>query len=142
MTTDCHHHPSEEKLTRNQRLVLETLREEGTPLTAYNLLDRLREDGLRAPPQIYRALDKLLDTGMVHRLDRLNAFVSCNHNHCGGHGVLFAVCDECGEVEELNVGNLDAAVQEATKPIGFSASSLFGEVRGLCQRCKPGGAAA
>lgn len=135
MTVCCDHHPPEQDLTRNQRLVLETLRSEGGPLTAYNLLDRLRDEGLRAPPQIYRALERLVDAGVVHRLDRLNAFVICNHNHCGGNGVLFAVCDECGSVEELKTGPIDDALRSATQPIGFRPDRLSGEVRGLCKPC-------
>ena len=35
----CHHHPTEGDLTRNQRLVLDALRADGGPLTAYALLD-------------------------------------------------------------------------------------------------------
>ncbi|OXT00679.1 hypothetical protein B7H23_11340 [Notoacmeibacter marinus] len=136
MTVCCDHHPPEETLTRNQRLVLETLRSEDKPLTAYNLLDRLRDDGLRAPPQIYRALDRLVNVGVVHRLDRLNAFISCNHNHCGGQGVLFAVCDACGSVEELKADTVESAILPTTEAIGFHAVQLVGEVRGLCGPCE------
>ncbi|MCP1200399.1 Fur family transcriptional regulator [Notoacmeibacter sp. MSK16QG-6] len=135
MTQCCEHHPPEEQLTRNQRLVLDALRSEDGPLTAYNLLDRLRDEGLRAPPQIYRALEKLVETGIVHRLESRNAFVSCNHAHCGGQGVLFAVCDDCGSIEELRTDAIDAALRSTTEAIGFHAHRLAGEVRGVCRPC-------
>ena len=135
MTTCCHDHPPEDRLTRNQKLVLDALRDDGGPLTAYNLLDRLRDHGLRAPPQIYRALDKLVETGIVHRLESRNAFVSCNHAHCGGDGLLFAICNHCGAVEELEAPDITPALEAASAPIGFRPSVLIGEVRGVCSAC-------
>ena len=49
------------KLTKNQTLVLKILEKANTPLSAYSLLDKLREHGFKAPPQVYRALDKLME---------------------------------------------------------------------------------
>lgn len=68
------------RLTRNQSLVLSVLEASGQPLSAYGILDRLREHGLKAPLQVYRALDKLLEIGRVHRLESMNAFVVCCHS--------------------------------------------------------------
>ncbi len=64
-------------LTRNQSLVFNALDGASGPLSAYDILDKLRADGFRAPLQVYRALDKLVEYGMVHRLESLNAFVAC-----------------------------------------------------------------
>ena len=52
------------KLTRNQQIVRDCLKAAGQPLSAYDILnlDAAREQGLKAPLTIYRALDKLLDT--------------------------------------------------------------------------------
>ena len=50
-------------LTANQKLVLDALKEVGTPLSAYALLERLSRHGIRAPLQVYRALDKLIQFG-------------------------------------------------------------------------------
>jgi len=78
--THTHDHgraPSD--LTRNQSLVFGALSRAEGPLSAYTILDQLRDDGFRAPLQVYRALDKLVETGMVHRLESLNAFVACSH---------------------------------------------------------------
>ena len=79
-------------LTRNQSLVMKTLTSADAPLSAYTILDRLRDDGLRAPLQVYRALDKLTTLGLVHRLESLNAFVACAHPDCHEHAlVAFAI---------------------------------------------------
>src|SRR5690606_26549261 len=47
------------ELTKNQALVLNALSRAEGPLSAYTILDRLRDDGFRAPLQVYRALEKL-----------------------------------------------------------------------------------
>ena len=68
------------KLTRNEKLVLDALRGDHAPMTAYQLLDRLRPEGLKAPLQIYRALRALGDRHLVHKLDSQNAFMACTHH--------------------------------------------------------------
>lgn len=75
--------PHDLKLTKNQGLVLSVLESSGQPLSAYTILDRLRGQGLKAPLQVYRALDKLLEHGRVHRLESMNAFVVCCHSRHG-----------------------------------------------------------
>src|SRR5258708_15019740 len=89
-------------LTTKQQRVLDTLRQAGAPLTAYALLDQLRDHGLTAPTQVYRALDKLAEQGVVHRLESLNAYVCCSHPDEGSHDFsAFAICDSCGQVDEF-----------------------------------------
>lgn len=98
----AHHHASQD-LTRNQTLVFDVLSKAEGPLSAYTILDQLRDDGFRAPLQVYRALEKLLDYGMVHRLESLNAFVACAHPQCHEHGLIaFAICEQCGQVTEFS----------------------------------------
>jgi len=77
-----HDHVWADDLTRNQELVLGTLAHAHAPLSAYDILDRLRPDGLRAPLQVYRALEKLTERGLAHRLESLNAFVCCADAEC------------------------------------------------------------
>ncbi len=70
------------KLTRNQQLVLDRLAASPAALTAYDLLDQLRPAGLRAPVQVYRALETLGQRGLIHRIESLNAYVACcGHEH-------------------------------------------------------------
>ena len=76
------------KLTRNQQLVYDALTGAKTPLSAYTLLDQLRDAGFRAPLQVYRALEKLIEIGQVHRLESINSFVACQQLR---HEVVFPV---------------------------------------------------
>src|SRR3546814_12644543 len=71
-------------------------------MTAYQVLDALREHGLRAPVQGYRALGRLLEREEVHRIESLNAFVACRHlDHRETDA--FAICDDCRTIWEFTV---------------------------------------
>ncbi len=127
-------------LTRNQALVFEALRAADAPLSAYTILDRLRDDGLRAPLQVYRALDKLVEFGLVHRLESLNAFVACDHPAGEAHGeshgtVAFAICEECGNVTEFAQQEVAKRLQGWAEAEGFHPRSTVIELRGLCEAC-------
>src|SRR5262245_4876474 len=85
-----------DRLTPLRRRVLELVWASHRPAGAYALLDRLREDGRgAAPPTVYRALDFLLERGLIHRIESLNAFVGCAHPG-ENHLVQFLICRSCG----------------------------------------------
>ncbi len=129
---------SKTDLTRNQSLVFDSLVEADGPLSAYTLLDRLRDQGFRAPLQVYRALDKLVEFGMVHRLESLNAFVACAHPHegCSSHGtVAFMICSKCSQVAEFHDHDVDHHLDDITRKSGFKAEKTTIEIRGLCSAC-------
>ena len=124
------------KLTRNQSLVLDSLVKVGQPSGAYALLDTLRPYGFKAPLQIYRALEQLIDLGLAHRLESLNAFIACNHVSCDSSGATaFVICDKCETVQEIcdeSISTFLAGLAQKTK-IKASKSSI--ELHGLCNGC-------
>jgi len=129
-------------LTRNQTLVLETLRAEpGRSLTAYDLLARLGPAGVRGPQTIYRALDGLLRLGLIHRIESLNTFAACVHPGCGeehggaGHRPAFAVCRHCGAVRELDDPALAAVAGVVAARSGFAVEQRVIELVGACGSC-------
>src|ERR1700730_3002617 len=86
------------QLTELRRRVLGLIIEAESPLTAYQLLDRLKETRKGAvPPTIYRALDFLLEQRLIHKLERLNAFIPCTENG-HEHPAQFLICRQCGTV--------------------------------------------
>lgn len=124
-------------LTRNQSLVLDALTQAKGPLSAYGLLDALRGDGLRGPPQIYRALEKLMGYGLVHRVESLNAFVACAHRHEPDDvgPVAFVICDRCESVREFSGRAVADSICEWSVANGFRLRKATVELRGLCARC-------
>lgn len=127
------------KLTKHQSLVLDALSRTREPTSAYALLEKLRDEGLRAPPQVYRALNKLVDHGLVHRLDSLNAFVACAHPHEHEHGhgqVVFAICRLCGAVQEFADAAIEKHINGWAKKNSFAVEGTTMEVRGTCANCQ------
>jgi Fur family zinc uptake transcriptional regulator len=136
---DHHHHEPPPDLTRNQHLVLRTLNGADAPLSAYDILDRLREDGLRAPLQIYRALDRLIAVGLAHRLESLNAFVCCAdagcHRRASGMAA-FAICTRCGKVDEFTDSGVAERLAGWAEAEGFGLDRTTIELRGVCRGCR------
>ena len=123
-------------LTKNQTLVYDALTGAEGPLSAYTILDRLRGRGFRAPLQVYRALDKLVEFGMVHRLESLNAFVACRHPGCEScETIAFAICEKCGKVVEVADEKFALQLKALAEERGFSPGTSVVEMRGLCREC-------
>ena len=124
------------KLTKNQMLVLSVLEESSIPLSAYTILERLGEHGLRAPPQVYRALDKLLDLGLAHKLASMNSFLACQHTQCGSHQVTsFAICDGCEQVSEIINTEFERQLNSLAEDVGLQPTRSTIEIHGLCDQC-------
>jgi Fur family zinc uptake transcriptional regulator len=135
-TRPDHTHPDTAGLTRNQACVFETLQKADGPLSAYTILDELREDGFRAPLQVYRALDKLVATGLVHRLESLNAFVACDHPEGDPHGAIaFAICGDCGRVDEFADDEILTRLGNWARSEAFRLDKTIIELRGTCSDC-------
>jgi len=122
--------------------VLELVIEDGKAVKAYDLLERLRPDlGSPKPPTIYRALEFLSQHGLIHRVEALNAFIACDHNHVhdhshdhggGSHRHLaeFFVCETCHDVEERHAHD-----HADCKPDGFVITRSVVEHYGICASC-------
>lgn len=124
------------QLTTNQQRVLDTLQQSSRPLSAYKILDSLRSEGFRAPMQIYRALGYLAEQGLVHRLESLNAYVSCAGPCADKEGVrAFAICDCCGQVDEFFVPSLNRYFGSWIKQNVFSLGRSTIELHGKCAAC-------
>ncbi len=124
-------------LTKNQKLVFNVLSEEKGPLSAYSILDDLRDEGFRAPLQVYRALEKLIEMGLVHRLDSMNAFIACCHPNCENHNTsAFTICQECGNVQEIYDQDLIGKISDIAQNTLFQLQGTTVELRGLCKNCR------
>ncbi len=123
------------RLTRQRGIVLRLLCAADKPLTAYDLLERMRASIPNpAPPTVYRALDFLLEQGLVHKLESLHAYVGCTHpDH--PHAGQFLICADCGGVAEVEDPSIAESIRAAERAAGFHTERPVVELLGTCARC-------
>ena len=140
----CEHRGA--RLTELRRHILGMILDAAAPTGAYDLLDKLRQTRRgAAPPTVYRTLDFLLEHGLIHRVERLSAFVGCvagcvadsaeQDNHTHTHAAQFLICQQCGKVIEMQDHDVSAVLARAAKAAGFSISGATIEAEGLCSTC-------
>ncbi|QKH35984.1 transcriptional repressor [Achromobacter pestifer] len=124
------------RLTPIRRKVLELLLRHGRSLKAYELLDAMRavHPGA-APPTVYRALDFLMDEGLIHRLDAVNAWSAC-HDAGGAPHDLLVVCTGCGAVAEVSDPAMSRQLAERVAQTGYALATHETEIRALCPQCQ------
>ena len=127
------------RLSDTQRATLEALQVADRPLTAYEVLEVLRADRpSAAPPTAYRALEKLISVGLAHRLESINAYVACCTRHEGEAAPVFAICDDCGGVNELVDTDALRTLAARAKADGFAPHRSIVELHGRCAVCRKG----
>jgi Fur family zinc uptake transcriptional regulator len=133
MASTSHTHALDE-LNDTQRRVHRILAAAQGPLSAYEVLDKMRAKGAVTPPTVYRSLDKLIEKGLAHRLESLNAYVTCKHPHHHDMAA-FAICEECGIVTEFTDSQIGDRLAHWSGANRFSPKKVTVEVRGLCDAC-------
>ena len=124
------------RLTPLRRRVLELVWRGHRPRGAYDILAELAEGGHNAAPlTVYRALDVLVEQGLVHRLESLHAFIGCPEPE-RRHATQFLVCESCGEVAELSDPRIAETIAASAGALGFTVAGQVVEVRGRCARCR------
>lgn len=126
------------RFTAQRRRVYELIVAAGEPVTAYELLHRMADDGgPPAPPTVYRALDFLQAHGLVHRLASQSRYVACDHPEAGAHGGVFLVCGQCGRALEWQDERVARAVARSAHDAGFRLDGVvLPEVAGTCEGCR------
>ena len=126
------------RLTAGRRAILDLLCAEAKPLGAYDMIDKLAAQGGKrlAPISVYRALDFLLDNGLVHRLSSRNAYLACGHRHAANEPLVFLICDSCGAVSERGSESLGHDLDVLANESSFIRRNQVVEVTGLCAGCR------
>lgn len=124
------------RLTTQRKRVFELICESKCASTAYELLDQLKVSEPQAkPPTVYRALDFLLEQGFIHRVESTNSFISCCSCGVNKHFSHLMICDQCGDVIELQDENLIALLAKNIEKQGFHLSNHVIETHGTCKTC-------
>lgn len=142
-TADALHHAEqvckrrEQKFTPIRRQVLQALLSSHRPLGAYEVIDELAKSRPRpAPITVYRALDFLMENGLVHRIESRNAFLACAHDHDETSMVAFLICDRCGSVGEIPAVPVAQSLNAAARDTGFAPKMSVVEITGTCSHCQ------
>ena len=131
------------QLTELRRNILGLILDAASPIGAYELLDRLRQTRQRtAAPSVYRTLDFLVEQGLIHKVERLAAFVGCvagchanPDDEVHPHAAQFLICRQCGRVIEMQNNEVSAILAQAANQVGFNVSVATIEAEGLCSTC-------
>jgi Fur family zinc uptake transcriptional regulator len=125
------------QLTPIRRKALELIWESHRAMKAYDLLDQMKLFQQTAKPAtVYRALDFLLEQGLIHRVESLNAFIGCSCSE-QQHEQLLLICVQCHEVEERPGMMVMEAVSKEIEQAGFTVHRKAIEMQGICKHCNP-----
>ena len=125
------------KLSTMRESVLVLIWQGHKPKGAYDILDGVAKTTGKsiAPPTIYRALDFLLDMGLIHRIASLNAYIGCpfpSHEHSN----LFMICEHCGSTAEIADTGLNNTLSSICVSADFTLKTQYIELKGLCPKCQ------
>ena len=125
-----------EKLTNNQQTILNLLEESKEPLKAYAILFDIQKKGIKSPLQVYRALDKLIEIGKVHKIESKNSYIACKNSHCNSQtSTSFLICEICDKVTELKKNNLSSYFSKVSDKSNFKYTKHNLEIYGTCKSC-------
>ena len=125
------------ELTKNQQIVFDIIEKASEPLKAYSILFNVKKKGINAPPQVYRALEKLIELGKIHKIESKNSFVACTNSNCEiSKATIFSICESCEEVKEINDQSLIERLTNFNDKSGMKYKRYNLEFFGLCRNCK------
>lgn len=110
-----------------------------TPLSAYEILDKLRKKRPNAePPTVYRVLDFLSDNKIIHRIESNNKYISCTHleNNIHEHHCILFVCNQCLLTQEYDDKDVLTALLNFAKKTSLKIDLSLLEVKGICNSCQ------
>ena len=127
----------ENNLSKNQKIIFDIIHKSSEPLKAYTILFNVQKKGIKAPPQVYRALDKLVEIGKIHKIESKNAFVACRNSDCEiSKATAFSICESCEVVDEISDVKLSKYLSSYNHKKGMKFKRFNLEFFGLCQICK------
>jgi len=125
------------RLTVLREAVLRVLTASHNALGAYDIIERLTQQGRRlAPISVYRIIEVLVAAGLVHRLESKNAYFACLSRHDAAASMVILLCDRCNRVAEAEAPEAWRVIKSITQGTGFSVSGTVLEVQGQCLDCR------
>ena len=115
-------------------LVVAALADQLAPLSAYTLVERVRERGQHCHVMaVYRSLDRLCARDLVERVESLSSYRLRT-----AAGAVLMVCAQCGAATALPIADQHAQLWASVTATGFTIRKLVIEAVGLCRDCGAG----
>ena len=116
----------QQTLSRNQKIIFDLIDKSPEPMKAYSILFNVQKKGIKAPLQVYRALDKLVEIGKIHKIESRNAFIACKNSKCQiAKATVFSICESCENVSEISNSKLSKYLSNFSDNSGMKYSCLL-----------------
>ncbi|MGR9072861.1 MAG: transcriptional repressor [Gammaproteobacteria bacterium] len=123
------------RLTPLRKNILELICSSHKAIGAYDLLDAFRRYDAKAKPvTIYRTLDFLIEAGLVHKVESLNAYIGCLQAETEHHSAIL-ICDSCHNAFEIEAESTFQYLFQISENMKFKPKRLMLELHGLCLSC-------
>ncbi len=125
-----------QELSKNQQIIFDLIKKSNEPLKAYSILSNVQKKGIKAPLQVYRALDKLVEIGKIHKIESKNAFMACQNSRCQvAKATAFSICENCEKVSEIKNSKLFEYLKDFNDKSGMKYKKYNLEFFGVCNEC-------
>jgi Fur family ferric uptake transcriptional regulator len=132
--------PKPQRFTDQQRELLAHIFAKHSHFDADQLIEELKATGKRVSrATVYRTLTKLVDAGLLRRIE-LGTRTVFDHDY----GYPFhdhLVCEQCGTMIEFQNESLDAVLRDVAAQHQFRPSGRTLVIRGVCAECNAARAA-
>lgn len=127
-------------LTQKRHNIFDVVLSSVIPLSAYDITDIYKNMFGSSMPtmSIYRILEFLTGSGLVHKLESTNKYIACSHLQCDHEhtSAQFLICNTCSEVEEVALTQeLHNQIEVGAEQKGFKLEAMQFELHGTCNTC-------
>ena len=127
----------EQQLSHNEKTVFSLLENSVKPLQAYSILFEIQKKGIKSPTQVYRALDKLMEIGKVHKIESKNSYIACKKSNClNKSSTTFLICNLCDKITEIEEEIISKQFSIICDKLNSKYSNHNLEIFGTCVSCK------
>ncbi|EKD72371.1 MAG: Zinc uptake regulation protein ZUR [uncultured bacterium] len=126
-------------ITPLRKDVLDIFLSSQKPLSAYEVLDKLKKKRFNAkPPTVYRVIDYFVEKNIIHRIETGSKYVCCaqlSNFKSNYHGILF-LCKKCKHSFEFMDEEFLHFLKKFSKKQHLSINETLIEIKGVCQNCR------
>ena len=119
-------------MKHNDDLVLNIIKTNTKPLTAYEILSKVQKVKKIQPMSVYRSLKNLQTQGKIHKSNQNKSFLLCNENdHEHVHNPVLVIW----KTEELEVNSFSKLLANLKTKAQFQFQNFQMEVSSTCKSC-------